>query len=155
MTAAASRFDVVILGGGPAGTAAGLTLRKRDDIAVAIVEATGYQTPRIGESLSPGVRALLDYLDVWRAFRRQQPLEAFGSRAAWGSPEPGALDYLFTIHGTGWSLDRLRFDRMLADTFVERGGSLFTQTRFIATRRTADGWVVELSDAAEDRKSVV
>ncbi|MHC4880808.1 MAG: tryptophan 7-halogenase, partial [Planctomycetota bacterium] len=61
-------FDVVILGGGPAGCAAGLTLLKRDGVSVAIVEASDYTVPRIGESLTPGIRPLLEYLDLWCDF---------------------------------------------------------------------------------------
>ncbi|MBY5163623.1 tryptophan 7-halogenase [Salsipaludibacter albus] len=136
--------DVVVLGGGPGGSAAGLTLLKRDGLAVTMVEASDYVAPRIGESLTPGVRPLLEYLDVWDAFSEEQALDAFGSRAAWGSATPRALDYLFTVHGSGWTLDRARLDRLLAETFRARGGRLLTRTRFLGCTRTSDGWEVRV-----------
>ena len=140
-------FDVVILGGGPAGTAAGMTLLKRDGISVAVVEKSDYSSPRIGESLTPGIRPLLEYLDIWGQFRSEQSLESFGSRAAWGTSTLQALDYMFTLHGTGWGLDRVRFDRMLANAFRERGGSLLTQTRFVRCERTSsDDWEIHVKD---------
>ena len=92
-------FDVVILGGGPAGTAAGMTLLKREGLSVAVVEASDYTTPRMGESLSPGMRPLLEYLHIWEPFKQEQSLKTFGSQAAWGSDTPSALDYMFTLHG--------------------------------------------------------
>ena len=122
-------FDVVILGGGPAGTAAGMTLLKRAGTSVAIIEKSNYETHRPGESLTPGVRPLLEYLDLWQAFQKEQSLNAFGSEAAWGSSEAHALDYLFTLHGTGWCLDRVRFDRMMAMEFERRGGQLKCATQ--------------------------
>lgn len=139
--------DVIVLGGGPSGTAAGLTLLKREGVSVTIVESGGYDTQRIGESLTPGVRPLLEYLQVWDRFAREQDLRSFGSEAAWGSPDLGSLDYLFTLHGAGWLLDRTRFDRMLADEFRRRGGRLLTSTRFLdAQRTTADTWIVRVRE---------
>ncbi len=141
-------YDVAIVGGGPAGTTAGLTLLQRQGVRVVVVEASDYTEPRPGESLSPGTRPVLDYLKVWDGFARNTPLSAFGSRAAWGSAEVGSLDFLFTVHGSGWSLDRLGFDRMLADTFVDRGGRLLTGTRVVsATRTQAGGWHLRLRQA--------
>ncbi len=143
-------FDVVILGGGPGGTAAGMTLLKRDGISVAVVEESDYSSPRIGESLTPGIRPLLEYLDIWEPFRSEQSLESFGSQAAWGSDSLQALDYMFTLHGTGWALDRVRFDRMFAYAFRDRGGHLLTNTRFLSGERTAsNGWEIEVKDSGK------
>lgn len=148
-------FDVVILGGGPAGTAAGMTLLKRDGISVAVVEKSDYSAPRIGESLTPGIRPLLEYLDIWEQFRSEQSLESFGSQAAWGTSSLQALDYMFTLHGTGWCLDRVRFDRMLANAFRERGGSLLTQTRFVGCERTSsDGWEIQVEDPGKTIRKI-
>jgi len=141
-------FDVIILGGGPAGTAAGMTLLKRKGTSVAIVEKSDYSSYRIGESLTPGIRSLLEYLDVWKTFEKEQSLQSFGSQAAWGSDSLQSLDYMFTIHGTGWGLDRVQFDKMLAHSFSERGGNLLTQTQFLGCERTPENtWKVEIKGA--------
>ncbi len=148
-------FDVVILGGGPAGTAAGMTLLKRKGTSVAIVEKSDYSSYRIGESLTPGIRSLLEYLDVWKTFESEQSLQSFGSQAAWGSDSLQALDYMFTIHGTGWGLDRVRFDKMLANSFSERGGELLSQTQFLECERTPENtWKVQIKDSDENVKSI-
>lgn len=136
--------DVAILGGGPSGTAAGLALLQRGDLNIALVEASRYDTPRIGESLTPGARPLLEYFGLWQEFQAEQSLEAFGSRAAWGSETMGTHDYFFTVQGNGWSLDRMALDRLFAETFRERGGSLLLATRCLGGERTDEGWVLTL-----------
>ncbi|MEM6454721.1 MAG: tryptophan 7-halogenase, partial [Acidobacteriota bacterium] len=137
-------FDAIVVGGGPAGAAAALTLRKRPDVSVLVLEMSGYDAWRIGESLSPGVRPLLDYFDLWDAVRATQPLDAFGSRAAWGAPEPTTLDFLFTVHGAGWSLDRLALDRLLVETARARGAVVETGARFLDCARVDGAWSVRV-----------
>ncbi|GJM10922.1 MAG: hypothetical protein DHS20C11_31980 [Lysobacteraceae bacterium] len=151
MSQGSQLVDVVIVGGGPAGSAAGLTLLKRAGTSVALLESSNYEQPRIGESLTPGTRPLLEYLGVWDAFRQQQTLASFGSQAAWGTKDAGALDYMFTMHGAGWALDRVGLDRMLADTFRERGGNLKTNARFTGCVRRAHGWQVEYERDGQSR----
>jgi 2-polyprenyl-6-methoxyphenol hydroxylase-like FAD-dependent oxidoreductase len=62
-------YDVVILGGGPAGAATALSLRSHaPDLSVALIEQTNYHATRIGETLPPAVRPLLETIGVWQAF---------------------------------------------------------------------------------------
>lgn len=135
--------DVAIIGGGPAGAAAALTLRKRPDISVTMIERGSYDTPKIGESLSPGTRSLLQYLGVWDRFQRDQTLRLFGSEAAWGQPDLGAMDFMLTTHGAGWALDRQRFDAMLADEAAQAGAVVQTQTSVRSCERSGDLWQVK------------
>lgn len=148
-------FDVVILGGGPAGAAAGITLLKRDDISVAILEKSDYTKSRIGESLTPGIRSLLEYLGVWEQFSKEQSLQSFGSQAAWGSSDVLSLDYMFTLHGPGWGLDRVRFDRLLADYFTQRGGHLLKN--YHATKveyLSSEGWKIQVKESDNTKHEI-
>ncbi|MFK7946054.1 MAG: NAD(P)/FAD-dependent oxidoreductase [Saprospiraceae bacterium] len=140
------QYDILIIGGGPAGTSAGMTALKRKGTKVAVIESSNYSNYRIGESLTPGVRPLLEYLNVWENFRNEQSLDAFGSRSVWGSDQVETLDYMFTIHGQGWSLDRLRFDKMLAENFKKQGGELFISTKFLRSSFSDGIWIVECQD---------
>ncbi|GAB4210759.1 MAG: tryptophan 7-halogenase [Roseiflexaceae bacterium] len=121
-------FDIVVLGGGPAGAAAALALARTGCYRVLLVERSAYDAPRIGETLSPGARNLLIYLGVWEQFLADGHQPAFGTMAAWGSPELFARDFIFTPFGHGWHLDRQRFDAMLARTAEAAGASLWCNT---------------------------
>ncbi|MBO3698398.1 tryptophan 7-halogenase [Roseivirga sp. E12] len=142
-------YDVVIIGGGVVGTSAGITLLQREGLKVAIIEKADFDNYRIGESLSPGARPLLEYLKVWNRFEKEQSLTSYGSHGAWSSEESVAFDFLFTTHGPGWSLDRIRFDQMLFETFVERGGSTFLKSTFKKASHNNGKWTIELSDENE------
>ena len=74
------KYDVAIGGGGPAGTVAALTLA-RAGYAVAVIETSKYEHPRVGETLPPPTRAVLTRLGLWyvrgpmrtRSTRRTSP----------------------------------------------------------------------------------
>ena len=137
-------FDVAIIGGGPAGASAALTLRKRPDLRVCVPEAAPGPRRKVGESLSPGVRSLIGYLGVWDSVTDGQSLDLWGSEAAWGSDTMVSLDYIHTLHGSGWSLDRARFDRSLLDAADTAGAEVMRGTRVTGLRREGEGWSLSL-----------
>lgn len=137
--------DVLVVGGGPAGSAAALTLLTYSSLRVAVVEASAYTRVRVGETVSPGVQPLLHYLGAWERFMAAEHLPAFATAAAWGNSELRTRDFLFTGRGSGWHLDRRRFDQMLAELVVERGGTLYTNTRLLECEQAATGdWQAKL-----------
>jgi flavin-dependent dehydrogenase len=139
-------FDVAVVGGGPAGGAAGLSLRSHaPGLSVVQIEASAYDAPRIGETLPPQSRHVLEHLGVWEAFCRQGHAQVCGTAAAWGSPVPQENDFLFTRHGNGWHLDRTAFDSMLAGE-AERRGVRRLEARVIDAEREAGGWRLILSN---------
>lgn len=133
-------YDVVILGGGPAGTATALALRKQDPaLSVAVVESSAYDRTRVGETLPPDIRRLLEQLGIWPAFLRQNYLPAYGTCAAWGSEDLHENEFIYSPYGQGWHLDRQDFDALLADQAVQRGTVLYTQARVTAYHKQEDG----------------
>jgi flavin-dependent dehydrogenase len=93
------------------------------------------------------VQPLLQELGVWPMFQALAPLPSYGTRSAWGDVEPQIHTHLMTPYLQGWHIDRLRFDRMLADGAVQAGAQLLTQTRVVKAERSADGFTIKISNA--------
>ena len=109
--------------------AAALTLANHGGLSVAVIEKSSYEAPRIGETLSPGVAPLLKYLGVWNALARAGHQLSHGTAAAWGSDALVERDHLFSPYGSGFHLDRARFDRLLADTAERAGATVWRRAR--------------------------
>jgi flavin-dependent dehydrogenase len=145
MTAVAA-YPVAIVGGGPAGCATALALRRRGIGGVLVVEGGDYAAVRIGESIPPDTRLLLEQLGVWADFVEEGHEPCLGSCSSWGDDALGYNDFLYNPHGTGWHLDRRRFDAFLARKAVESGATLWTGTRLVGARRVeGDGFEVHLA----------
>lgn len=119
-------FDVAIIGGGAAGSAAALSLLQAGVKSVCIVEKSHFSEQRIGETIPPDANDLLHKLGVQKAFAAQQHLPCYGSHSLWGGRQLGHNDFLVSPYGHGWHLDRVRFDKMLLDQAIARGATLVT-----------------------------
>jgi flavin-dependent dehydrogenase len=133
------RFQVVVAGGGPAGAATALALRRRGVADVLLVEAGDHGGARFGESVPPDLRLPLDALGLWPDFVAQGHEPCLGSCSVWGRAQPGYNDFLFNPHGHGWHLDRARFDRGLADAAVAAGAVRWPRTRVEGVERGGRG----------------
>jgi len=131
---------VAIIGGGPAGSAAGLSLMQLAPQArVVLLEASGYDTWRQGEVLSGHARGILESLGCWEQLAGTGLLPCHGNRAAWGSAEPYDNEFIFSLHGSSWRLDRQSFDRTLCECARAAGVEVLTRARVTESSATADG----------------
>src|SRR5262245_56820039 len=116
--------DVLIFGGGPAGAAAAITLA-RAGRSVVVIEKSQYAQPRIGETLPPAARPLLEELAVWELFLAAGHLPSPGVLSVWGEEELYETHFIFNLYGNGWHLDPQRFDTMLAQAARRAGAHLY------------------------------
>ncbi len=154
-TAAAS-FDVVIVGGGPAGSATALSLRAHaPELSVAIVEGGSHGTARIGETLPPVATELLEHLGVMPAFTEQHHRATHGTAAAWGDASLADNDFIYGARGCGWHLDRASFDTMLLREATRCGASVVCGARVRDVDATAANWRITLGNDTSLRARVV
>lgn len=107
---------------------------------------TGYAPPKIGESLPPDGRTLLEQLGVFDVFERGPHLLCYGNKSYWRTSKPQFHDFMQHPVGYGWHLDRLVFDQMLLDKAIELGADFRPETSVRELTRTDNGWHVQLQD---------
>lgn len=137
---------VVVAGGGVAGCAAAIALRRRGWTEVTILDPGPAAGPRVGETLPPDARALLGELGLGAAFDAQGHAPCYGNTSCWGSAERGFNDHFTHPAGHGWHLDRARFDAWLADEAARAGVTVARGARVVDARRAGTLWEVEGSD---------
>lgn len=151
------RFDVAIVGGGPAGTAAAITLRSHaPQLRILLLEAGRYDRPKAGEVLPALAGSVLDRLGVRETFDEAGFAPALATAAAWAEPGRSERHSLFSAAGQGWHLDRARFDRLLADAAEARGADVRLGRSVRSASAVANGWRLGLaSGEAVDAEQLI
>lgn len=131
-------IDVAVAGGGPAGLAAALTLA-RAGMRVEVFERSAYDRWRPGESLSPEVKSSLVRLELNDRFKAIRSAERVCVLSSWNGPERVERPSILDLHGPGWHVERLEFDRLLVAAAEQRGIVVHRRSRLKAVERTSAG----------------
>lgn len=136
--------DVAIIGAGPAGCAAALTIATYTDLRVTMIERD-ITANKPGEMLPPDVVQLLEYLDIGTACLADGHKEAHRILAAWGAPELADRSLLFSGGRPAWHVDRTLFENQLRDAAQKRGVDQW-HANLSSAVRTNTGWLLSGSD---------
>jgi flavin-dependent dehydrogenase len=164
------RYDVAILGGGPAGSTAGCLLTKYSpDLRVAIFEKERFPRDHVGESQLPACGFFLNEMGCWDKVEAADFPIKVGATYLWGkSSEPWDFEFLplsqfpkdarrpSRYEGarrlTAFQVDRSIYDQILLDHAQELGCDVFQETQVTEVQhdgdtvtglRLADGRAVE------------
>jgi flavin-dependent dehydrogenase len=137
--------DLLVLGGGPAGSSAALALALAGaGASVVVAERSRYEAFRVGETLPPDAIVPITKLGADRVLRDGPHLRSPGTVSAWGSDAAYENDFIFSPYGHGWHLDRRRFDESLSDAAATAGATVIREARALDCERRRNGWQVLL-----------
>lgn len=134
-------YDALIIGGGPAGACAALRLLGMGH-KVALVERASFPRNQIGESLSPGIRNLMDYLHAGHLLAEPAYRHGLPARVIWETKAARTLEG--SHRGAGVMADRGRLDAALLGLAVARGLHLFQPAAFTSCIRKEGRWHVPI-----------
>jgi flavin-dependent dehydrogenase len=116
--------DVVVVGGGPAGSAAAIACASRG-LRVLLLERDAFLLDRPGETLHPGVEPLLAQLGVTQKLAQVTGARHEGIWIEWGAPRR------FELYGAGsdglwrgFQVSRAEFDTLLLERARELGAQI-------------------------------
>ena len=138
-------LDVIIIGGGVAGTTAALGLRQ-DGLQVALIEAQPLPQWRIGETLAAEARPVLQALGLWEAHLAAGHLPSYGNVSCWGWDAAVDKDFASNLHGHAWQLDRPVFEHTLSHVAQSRGVQRCLGTTVSQIKRHDDQWTVQAGE---------
>lgn len=123
-----AHVDVLIVGAGPAACAAGLIVQNAGHTVKIIDRATAQNRPQFGECLPASGLPALRALGLEQRFHSQKHLSMQAYRVQWGNDKPYEKNLLTNAAGTGWLLDREKFDQIFIDALEEKNVHIDWQT---------------------------
>jgi len=128
-------WDVIIVGSGPAGSSAAITLA-RSGAKVLMLEKRKQGHRSLGESIPPVAIELVEhFLGSTEQSLKDAATQTAGNIACWGDSQAAINDFYFTPKGYGLCVDRKYFDSALCQVALNEGAQSITNSSFIRCHR--------------------
>jgi flavin-dependent dehydrogenase len=147
--------DVLIIGGGPAGAAAGAWLAQRGKRTM-ILEKEAFPRFSVGESLLPHGNDILKEIGVWEKLEEAGFLRKYGAEFCTGDSQR-MLRFWFgrnlgKTHEYSFQVERSKFDAILLDHARASGCEVLEQTRATRVEQGAGSMRVTFTHRGEERQ---
>lgn len=156
MAESITQTDVLIVGGGPSGASAALSLLNYSGYNVTLIEQSDFNTTRVGEHVSASIFDLITYLKLSKSdFENDSFIPNYASKAYWGSDQVSTINTIFTTEESNYQLDREKFDFKLIETAAERGATIYPRTKCLEYKQLADkSWQITLSHLTKGKFTI-
>src|SRR5216117_4040275 len=119
-----TEFDVVIIGGGPAGSTAGRLLAEWG-YSVLLLTRPEKKYPSLAESLPPSCRKVFGFLGILDSMESAGFYKSRGNTAWWGDPEGRVENFAGSSALWGYQVLRSDLDRLLLSLARSAGTLVF------------------------------
>lgn len=138
-----SRYPVIIIGGGPAGSVAATRLAQRG-ISALVIEREKFPRFHIGESLLPNGNRVLKTIGVWDKIATAGFIEKRGAQFTLANGSHTVRN----VFAQGWvsgldmtyQVERAKFDEILLRHAEEKGTQVWEASEVKKAIRQGDGW---------------
>lgn len=146
-----NNYNVVIVGGGPSGIATALTLNALG-VSNCVIEASTTPRRKFGEAIPPNAKPLLRQLDILRLVEDNHHKKYFGNQSCWGSNKIEQKEFISEMHGHGYLLDRLHFEKQLWNIYQSGNGTLLTGSKLRKLRITESGFQLSVHEGNHSKE---
>jgi flavin-dependent dehydrogenase len=143
-------LDVAVVGCGPAGCAAALTLRIRGVATTIIASPRPREKPT--ETAVPRLKQLLQSLGVGEALAACEP--CYGIESSWGAPHPVLRPSILDPSGHAWFIHRDRFDASLVQ-LTDAAGAVRLEAEATSVTFADDRVIVSTTAGSVEAKNLV
>jgi flavin-dependent dehydrogenase len=141
-------YQVIIIGGGPAGIATSLSLSSRG-ISNCVVESDSIPKAKSGEAIPPNAKPLLKKMGIMHLVNDPKHTVYYGNKSCWGTSELEQKEFIQGIYGHGYLLDRFYFEQQLREHLKSHSAPIKEGVQFRKVLETSYGVEVLLDNGGQ------
>ncbi len=148
-----NKYDVVVIGGGPAGSVASSLLSKAG-IDVLLLEKEKFPRYKVGESLIPHFWKYTDQIGATEAIEKEGFVKKAGGFVLWDDVMRTVSFKNFGFTRPALHVERDTFDNILLDTSKGHGTEVIEKAQVKGVAHTEEGCIVDWQDENREKRSV-